>query len=142
MRSDGLPLRPCPAEMSGFLHPSQPGWNRLLKLRPSFRRGAGCGVPWGVCAHRSAGACPGGPACGFPLSPNAHSHNWRAVSKSLPHLPGLQMTSHQSACNQGGPGSLRLPRCPWGLRSGWGTAAFPDSLASRSSSQRPLFLRV
>ena len=95
-----------------------------------------------LCSPGAQGSALGAPACWVSLFPETPLADLRAVCKSLPPLPGFQMTSHQSTGNQGVPGFLRLPRCPWGLRSGWGMASSPDSPGPRPSSQRPLSLRV
>lgn len=48
------------------------------------------------------------------------------------------MTPHQSAGNQGGPGSLRLPEVPVGLRKEGARPPSPDSPGPRSSSAKAI----
>ena len=139
-----LPLAPAQQRVSVSLHPPQPGWNRSGSFWPSREVGSRVQCTWGVClcSPGAQGSALGAPACWVSFFLKAPLADLRGVNKSLPHLPGLQMRSHQSAGSQGGPGPLRLPRCPWGLRSSWGAASPPDSLGPRPSSRRPSSLRV
>ena len=89
-----------------------------------------CGVC--LCSPGAQGSALGAPACWVFFFLKAPLADLRGINKSLPHLPGLQMTSHQSTGSQGGPGPLRLPRCPWGLRSSWGAASPPRLIGPKA----------